>query len=275
MRLQLLFILALPALATSHLLQLTSSAPSLANLTHDASIRNDTKSDIPKAYTPTIHTTANPPTKFEKAVSIGLTLNSAMKSKDSVARWFFKDFPQFAETCQSPFTGDGRAELATWGYDDSDALSATVAKECDFDVYHGIKAAFDELGLDTKGSKDGGPNHCFKVCRISKGKMQGLLTACVALLQVNHRDGVAIKRNPDGSLPNEAKQFYDVCGKTYQVSPNTPHHERRALTLFLHSGNRRYLRVRRKPTRSHRPHEHHVPFLLRKNIHPVPHPLAL
>lgn len=120
-----------------------------------------------------------------------------MRSKDSVARWFFKDFPQFAETCQSPFTGDGKAELAKWGFDDSDALSATVAKECDFDGYHKIKAAFDELGLDTRSSKDGGPNHCFKV---------------------NHRDGVAIKRNEDGSLPSEAKQYYDVCGKEYRVT---------------------------------------------------------
>ncbi|KAL1797105.1 hypothetical protein ACET3X_003711 [Alternaria dauci] len=147
------------------------------------------------------HTLANPPTKFEKAVSTGQTLDFAMRSKDSVARWFFKDFPQFANTCQSPFTGDGRAELATWGFDDSDALSATVEKECDFDAYHKIKAAFEELGLDTRASRDGGPNRCFKV---------------------NHRDGVAIKRDGEGKLPVEGRQVYEATGATYEfaVNPN-------------------------------------------------------
>lgn len=144
----------------------------------------------------TAHSNAEP-SKFDKAAEIGRTLDAAMKSKDSVARWFFKDFPNFHETCQSPFDGDGREELRKWGFDDSEALSKEIEKDCDFDKYHGIKAAFDELGLDARAEKDGGPNKCFKI---------------------NHRDGSAIKRLPDGTLPSEANQYYEVCGKEYRVS---------------------------------------------------------
>lgn len=197
MKLQLFGITAVAALASTE--ALSPNGNSLMNLTYDTELKHTPISnDIGNSNSPTVYTAADTPpnAKFDKAVSIGLTLDSAMKSKDNVARWFFKDFPQFAETCQSPFTGDGRADLAKWGFDDSDALSASVAKECDFDAYHHIKAAFDEIGLDTKASKDGGSNHCFKV---------------------NHRDGPAIKRNEDGSLPSEAKQYYDVCGKEYRV----------------------------------------------------------
>lgn len=143
-----------------------------------------------------VHTNVDT-SKFEKSAEIGRTLSSACKSKDSVARWFFKDFPNFADTCQSPFEGHGREELEKWGFHDSDELSKDIEKECDFDNYHHIKTAFDELGLDTKASKDGGPNHCFKI---------------------DHRNGPAIKRNEDGSLPPEEDQYYDVCGKTYRVS---------------------------------------------------------
>jgi hypothetical protein len=179
MKLHILHISAIVALASAHILPPTSTDSTTANLTRNTYNNTDADgaklSNISDDHNPsTVHTLANPPTKFEKAISIGQTLDSAMRSKDSVARWFFKNFPQFAETCQSPFTGDGKAELAKWGFDDSDALSATVAKECDFDGYH-----------------------------------------------KNHRDGVAIKRNEDGSLPIEAKQYYDVCGKEYRVN-NSP-----------------------------------------------------
>jgi hypothetical protein len=144
----------------------------------------------------TVFTNAEP-SKFDKAVEIGRILDSAMKSKDSVARWFFKSYPNFQDTCQSPFDGDGREDLKKWGFDDSDALSDGIKNDCDFDKYHNIKAAFDELGLDTRAKKDGGPNQCFKV---------------------NHRDGPAIKRKEDGTLPSEANQYYDVCGKEYRAS---------------------------------------------------------
>jgi hypothetical protein len=197
MKFQLFGIAAVAVLASTHVLPPNDSP--LTNLTYNAGLKDTSISNAVDSSDPsTVHTAADTPpnAKFEKAVSTGLTLDSAMKSKDSVARWLFKDFPQFAETCQSPFTGDGRADLAKWGFDDSDTLSASVAKECDFDAYHHIKAAFDEIGLDTRASKDGGPNYCFKV---------------------NHRDGPAIKRKEDGTLPSEARQYYDVCGKEYRV----------------------------------------------------------
>ncbi|EDU46732.1 conserved hypothetical protein [Pyrenophora tritici-repentis Pt-1C-BFP] len=101
-----------------------------------------------------VHTNAEI-SKFEKSVEIGRTLSSASKTKDSVARWFFRNSPNFADTCQSPFDGDGREELKKWGFDDRDELSKGVEKECDFDNYHHIKSAFEELGLDTKAAKDG------------------------------------------------------------------------------------------------------------------------
>jgi hypothetical protein len=82
------------------------------------------------------------------------------------------------------------------GFDDSDELHQKVEKECDFVQYHKSKDAFDELRLDTTASKDGGPNKCFRI---------------------NHYDGPAIIRNEDGSLPSESNQFYEVCGKRYQV----------------------------------------------------------
>jgi hypothetical protein len=197
MKLHRFAIAVIAALASAHILSPIDISPT--DLSYDTGISNtSTNHAFDNSNSSTVHTAADPPpdAKFDKARSIGLTLDSAMRSKDSVARWLFKDFPQFSETCQSPFTGDGREELAKWGFDDSDALSAKIAKECDFDAYHHIKAAFDEIGLDTKAAKDGGPNHCFKI---------------------NHRDGPAIKRKEDGNLPSEANQYYDVCGKEYRV----------------------------------------------------------
>jgi hypothetical protein len=165
------------------------------DLKRDASYADDTFLDYNEPST--AGTTVDPPTKFDKAAEIGRTLNNAMRSKDSVARWFFKNFPGFQETCQSPFDGDGKEELAKWGFNDGNELNKQIEKECDFDKYHKLKDAFDELGLDTRPSKDGGPNMCHKI---------------------THYDGPAIKRNEDGSLPSESKQFYEVCGKTYQVN---------------------------------------------------------
>ena len=137
---------------------------------------------------------------FDKAVEQGRTLYVAMRSKDSVARWFFKNYPNFAETVQSPFDGDLRAELKQWGYWDDDESSKDIQDECDFDKYHHMKAAFEELGLDTRAKIDGGPNSCFRI---------------------DHQDGPNIKRNEDNTLPSMPNQYYDVCGKEYRVRGNT------------------------------------------------------
>ncbi|OAL48528.1 hypothetical protein IQ07DRAFT_655006 [Pyrenochaeta sp. DS3sAY3a] len=140
------------------------------------------------------------PSAWESAVEYGRTLNSAMKSNDHIARWFFKNHPNFAETVQSPFDGDLREELKTWGYMDNEDLSNQIKNDCDFDENHHIKQAFDELGLDTKAAKDGGPNQCYRV---------------------DHHSGPNIKLNEDGTLPPETHQFYEVCGKQYQATCGT------------------------------------------------------
>lgn len=139
---------------------------------------------------------ADVPSAWESAVTSGRALQAGMKSKDTIARWFFKDHPNFAETVQSPFDGDLRKELKEWGYNDNEELSKQIEGDCDFDANHHIKRAFDELGLDTKASKDGGSNHCYRI---------------------DHYNGPKIKREDDGTLPVESKQFYEVCGKQYQV----------------------------------------------------------
>jgi hypothetical protein len=64
----------------------------IENLTHSLQLEviyaDDTFLDYSEPST--AGTAADPPTKFDKAVEIGRTLNNAMRSKDSVARWFFK-----------------------------------------------------------------------------------------------------------------------------------------------------------------------------------------
>jgi hypothetical protein len=193
---KLLHIVAVASLASARVVP-SSDTQLIENHTRD--LQPNVTDDSFSSYSEpsTAGTNANPPTKFDKSAEIGRTLNNAMRSKDSIARWFFKDIPGFQETCQSPFDGDGKEDLKIWGFDDSDNLSKEIENDCDFAKYHKMKDAFDELGLDTTAAKDGGPNKCFKI---------------------NHQNGPAIIRNEDGSLPGETKQFYEVCGKTYQVS---------------------------------------------------------
>ena len=195
---KLLYLVVVASLASARVVP-SSDTQLIENLTGDLQLNVTYADDSFSGYSEpsAAGTNANPPTKFDKSTEIGRTLNNAMRSKDSIARWFFKDILGFQETCQSPFDGDGKEDLKTWGFDDSDKLSKEIENDCDFAKYHKMKDAFDELGLDTMAAKDGGPNKCFKI---------------------NHRDGPAIIRNEDGSLPGETKQFYEVCGKKYQVS---------------------------------------------------------
>jgi hypothetical protein len=195
---KLLHIVAVASLASARVVP-TSDTQLIENLTRNLQPNVTYADDLFSDYSEpsTAATNADPPSKFDKSAEIGRTLNNAMRSKDSIARWFFKDIPGFQETCQSPFDGNGKKDLETWGFDDSDKLSKEIENDCDFAKYHKMKDAFDELGLDTTAAKDGGPNKCFKI---------------------NHQDGPAIIRNEDGNLPSETKQFYEVCGKKYQVS---------------------------------------------------------
>jgi hypothetical protein len=105
---------------------------SLENIPHNLNVSLTDDASFDSSSSSTVHTLAEP-SKFDKAAEIGHTLDAAMKSKDSIARWFFKDFPNFHKTCQSPFDGDGVEELKKWGFDDSEKLRKEVEKECDFD----------------------------------------------------------------------------------------------------------------------------------------------
>ncbi len=134
--------------------------------------------------------------KWDKAVEMGQTINSALKLKESLARWVFKNYPDFADTVQSPFDGGLVQELMDWGYNDGEAASQKILKDCDFDAYHKIKRAFDDLGLGTQAAVDGGPNQC---------------------MRVDHYSGPNIKRNEDGTLPLEGQQVYEHCGTEYRV----------------------------------------------------------
>lgn len=117
-----------------------------------------------------------------------------MRPKPHTARWFCKNDPEV--TAQPLFDGVLREKLKTWGYNDNEALSKEIENDCYFHAYHHIKPAFDELGLDTRARKDGGPNVGFRI---------------------DHQDGPAMKRKKDGTLPDAADQYHNVSGKEYRV----------------------------------------------------------
>ena len=185
---------SLAALATAEIVS-PSDGP-LGQLTHSDKLKI-TETDDLVDWRELTTGVADADSAWDKAVETGRTLHNAMRSKDSIARWFFKNYPDFAETVQSPFDGDLREKLREWGYNDNEELSKTIEKDCDFDAYHKMKDAFKELNLDTKAKKDGGPNQCFRI---------------------DHHSGPNVKRKDDGTLPGEGNQYYDVCGKEYRVS---------------------------------------------------------
>ena len=97
----------------------------------------------------------------------------------------------------SPWDGTLEEELKTWGYKD---VSDARTDDCDFENTNRMKPAFDALGIDTRDSSEGGPNHCFTVI---------------------HRDGPAVERGQFGNLPPLSSQYYTVNGRKYRVSKKT------------------------------------------------------
>lgn len=98
---------------------------------------------------------------------------------------------------QSPFDGDLKAELRTWGYLDDDTIHGQSDAQCDFDSWHHVKRAFAALGVDTRSKSMGGENHCFFV---------------------RHADGPAVIKAQDGTLGPPEEQRYIVHGKTYRIT---------------------------------------------------------
>lgn len=144
---------------------------------------------------------------WDKAIISGGNLWAGMRSNDRKASFFFRTDPHspdpLFQSVQSPYDGDLKDTLLQWGYNENDELNAKIDKECDFDAYHHIKRAFDELGMKTASSGNGGPNHCF---------------------QIDHSDGPKVVRDKDGKLPAMAEQKYldETCGKEYRVHPPPP-----------------------------------------------------
>jgi len=141
--------------------------------------------------------------KWEDALKSGANLFFGMQTDDRKASFFFKTDPYVQDptiqTVQSSHDGDMREDFIKWGYKEDEAENAKIDKECDFDAYHRMKRAFDELGINTASKANGGPNQC---------------------VQLDHRNGDKVVRDKDNKLPPIDQQKYidDSCGKEYRVS---------------------------------------------------------
>ncbi|KAF1360403.1 hypothetical protein EJ07DRAFT_114939 [Lizonia empirigonia] len=96
---------------------------------------------------------------------------------------------------QSPWDGDMKTELMTWGWLDSAENHKNADYFCNFEEEMGNM--FKGLGVDGKSAEIGGPNHCFFL---------------------EHKNGPTVKLNNDGTLPEEANQKYKAEGKEYRVT---------------------------------------------------------
>jgi hypothetical protein len=162
--------------------------------------------------------------------SIG-NLWAGMHSDDRKASFLFRTDPYAhdptLQSVASPYDGDMVELFKKWGYNEDKADNAKIDKECDFDEYHKIKRAFDELGIKTQSKANGGPNQCF---------------------QIDHENGPNVIRDKDGNLPPRKEQRYidASCGKEYAVSVrhNTWWH-----LLISTQGDRRNLPIWRQRPR--------------------------
>jgi hypothetical protein len=92
---------------------------------------------------------------------------------------------------QSPWDGDLKKDLETWGYSEKE-----LPYNCDFE-YTEFTNVMEALKIDTSSVEDGGRNHCFKFM---------------------HYNGLKVEKNEDGTFPNQYIQKYKVGDKTYRVS---------------------------------------------------------
>ncbi|KAI4949426.1 hypothetical protein J4E91_005165, partial [Alternaria rosae] len=98
---------------------------------------------------------------------------------------------RFVIPINSPWNGEMRNELATWGWNDWVADPDT---ECNADF---LKTVLQNLGTTTGSHLYGGPNYCFSV---------------------KHCDSDAIERDEHGNLPPKNDQYYDVNGRLYRAT---------------------------------------------------------
>jgi hypothetical protein len=141
--------------------------------------------------------------KWDDAVTSGANLYFGMQSDDRKASFFFKTDPHVhdptIQTVQSTWEGDMKDVFNKWGYNEDDATNAKIDKECDFEQYHKIKKAFDELGINTASKANGGPNQC---------------------VQLDHLNSPKVIRDKDNKLPAIDQQKYidASCGREYRAS---------------------------------------------------------
>ncbi|KAF3036014.1 hypothetical protein E8E11_005662 [Didymella keratinophila] len=119
----------------------------------------------------------------------GLSLMKAMMMDDNEVRqelgWGI---------IQSPWDGDMRQDLETWGYDDSDEGHRDHDYDCNFTNQgkYKLEHVFKDLSTDPRSAGEGGPNHCF---------------------YVQHSEGPAMIRDEDNQLP------YNSWDQRYRVDP--------------------------------------------------------
>jgi hypothetical protein len=133
--------------------------------------------------------------KWTLSVQRGAKLLQGMKADDRAAAALYG----LGETAESPYDGDLRDTLASWGYNDNtEAMQKLHDKDCDMENGNKVKKCFDELGLGTKSKAQGGPNECF---------------------QLEHYDSPAVILKEDGSRPSEEKQTYKApCGTIMRMT---------------------------------------------------------
>jgi hypothetical protein len=135
----------------------------------------------------------DPNTVWGKAVCRGNKLRLGMTlSREKAAK--------HVTPLDSQWVGDGMEEkLIAWGYKDNQE-HPSLDKECEFEHesnVFGLKEAFTHFGISTKSWANGGPNKCYRIV---------------------HRDGSAVIRGKDDTLPRVTEQFYKVAGRQYRVS---------------------------------------------------------
>jgi hypothetical protein len=197
MRLFIVAHIALLTLITTGRVLLTSELPlhdleAAHELIHDVSLfRDEPQTAVAEA------------SKWDDAVTSGANLYFGMQSDDRKASFFFKTDPHVhdptIQTVQSTWDGNMKDVFTRWGYNEDDATNAKIDKECDFERYHKIKKAFDELDINTASKVNGGPNQC---------------------VQLDHLNSPNVIRDKDNKLPAIDQQNYidASCGKEYRVN---------------------------------------------------------
>lgn len=137
-----------------------------------------------------------------KAKSKGMSLTQASILNELEARGYL-EWPYV----KSPWDGDLKKELKTWGYLDNDEDHKAYDHTCDFAEFHEMPNAFVGLNIDTRSFGMGGSNRCY---------------------HLKHGDGPAV-RDEWGNFPRSVKdQIYKVGDKEYRVC-----HELVACTQLL------------------------------------------